>query len=39
MQVPREDSDGTGDATVGDALATGAPERVGWFRYCFDDER
>jgi PAS domain S-box-containing protein len=23
----------------GDALAWGAPERVGWFRYYFDDER
>jgi PAS domain S-box-containing protein len=24
---------------VGEALAAGAPERVGWFRYFFDDDR
>ncbi|MBV9090710.1 MAG: ANTAR domain-containing protein [Mycobacteriaceae bacterium] len=39
MQVSREQRDGPGDATAGEALATGSPERVGWFRYYFDDER
>lgn len=39
MQVPRDRNDATGDVTGGEALARAAPERVGWFRYYFDDGR
>lgn len=44
MQHPRDDerpeSEPAGEADeVAQRLAGGAPERVGWFRYFFDDER
>ena len=39
MQVPRDPGDSTDEGAVGEALATGAPERVGWFRHYFDDQR
>ena len=32
-------NDGDGRAGVDDALAAGAPQRVGWFRFYFDDDR
>jgi hypothetical protein len=28
-----------GDDTIEQALAGGSPQRVGWFRFYFDDER
>ncbi|MBV9512664.1 MAG: antitermination regulator, partial [Mycobacteriaceae bacterium] len=39
MQIPNDSVQGGTRADVGFALAGGAPERVGWFRLYFDNQR